>query len=195
LLGRDGTHATMTPRRIILRCAVYILAAVASPSLAAANAPNAVPKAPPNVVVISDRLVTAGQPSAEWLRTLKAQGFEAVVYLAPPTVHDAVREEPSIVAGQGLAFINIPIDFERPDQREYELFVAVMRGLASRKVLVHCQINLRASSMVFLYRAIALRDDPDRAYESVARVWKPDGIWKRYIEAQLGRNGVRFQPY
>ncbi len=101
----------------------------------------------------------------------------------------------AIVAGQGLAFINIPIDFERPDQRDYELFVAVMRGLASRKVLVHCQINLRASSMVFLYRAIALRDDPDRAYESVARVWKPDGIWKRYIEAQLGRNGVRFQPY
>lgn len=179
----------MTPRRIILRCTLCVLAVVASPSLAA------VPKPPPNVVVISDRLVTSGQPSAEWLRTLKAQGFEAVVYLAPPTVPDAVRDEPSIVAGQGLAFINIPIDFERPGQRDYELFVAVMQGLASRKVLVHCQINLRASAIVFLYRAIALRDDPDRAYESVARVWKPDGIWKRYIETQLGRNDVRFQMY
>lgn len=37
--------------------------------------------------------------------------------------------------------------------------------------------------------------DPERAYESVARVWKPDETWRRYMEAQLGRNGVRFQPY
>lgn len=70
-----------------------------------------------------------------------------------------------------------------------------MRGLASRKVLVHCQINLRASSMMFLYRVIALREDPERAYEAVSRVWKPDDVWRRFIEAELRRNGITFQPY
>lgn len=49
--------------------------------------------AAPNVVEISPRLVTSGQPSAEALAGLKAQGFEAVIYLAPPTVTDAVRDE------------------------------------------------------------------------------------------------------
>jgi hypothetical protein len=30
-----------------------------------------------------------------------------------------------------------------------------MNGLGDRKVLVHCQVNRRASSMTFLYRVIA----------------------------------------
>lgn len=63
----------------------------------------------PNVVEISPHLVTSGQPSAEALAGLKAQDFEAVIYLAPPTVSDAVRDEQLIVTRQGLTFINIPI--------------------------------------------------------------------------------------
>jgi len=48
--------------------------------------------------------------------------------------------------------------------------------------------------MVFLYRAIALREDPERAYEAVSRVWKPDDVWRRYIETQLSPYGVAFDP-
>ena len=150
---------------------------------------------PPNLVVISDRLVTSGQPTAQWLRALKSHGFEAVVYLAPPTVSDAVRDEPTIVGGQGLVFVNVPIEFDRPQPRDYELFAAVMRGLATRKVLVHCQINLRASSLVFLYRAVALKEDPESAYAAVSKVWKPDGVWRQFIVAQLRRHGIGFEPY
>ena len=152
-------------------------------------------KPPPNLVVISERLTIAGQPSAEWLGTLKAQGYEAVIYLAPPTVEDAVRDEHRIVAGQGLAFVNLPVDFGRPTERDLELFRGLLRGFGSRKVLVHCQINLRASSFVFLYRAIELREDPERAYEAVSRVWKPDATWHAFIAAQLERNGIAFKPY
>jgi pimeloyl-ACP methyl ester carboxylesterase/protein tyrosine phosphatase (PTP) superfamily phosphohydrolase (DUF442 family) len=88
------------------------------------------------------------------LAGLKAQGFEAVVYLAPPTVSDAIPGEAKIVGGQGLVFVNIPIVFDNPTEGDFETFVAVMKALSGRKVLVHCQINLRASSMTFLYRAI-----------------------------------------
>ena len=79
----------------------------------------------------SSQSPTSSSPRANrcrWLRTLKAQGFEAVIYLAPPTVDDAVRDEHAIVAGQGLAFVNIPIDFARPSEQDFELFAAVMRG-------------------------------------------------------------------
>jgi hypothetical protein len=55
-------------------------------------------------------------------------------------------------------------------------------------------LNMRASSMVFLYRAIHLKQDPRRAYDSVTRIWVPHGPWKRLIETQLAKNGIPFDP-
>ena len=153
-----------------------------------------VAQAAPNTVEVSPRLVTSGQPDAQELRTLKARGFEAVIYLAPPTAHDAVADEPRIVGGQGLVFINLPMRFDDPTDADFDAFAALLEGLGERKVLVHCQINLRASSMVFLYRAIVLKDDPRLAYEAVHKVWVPDDVWKRFIERQLARHKIDFQP-
>ena len=85
-----------------------------------------------------------------------------------------MRDEHLIVARQGLTFINIPIRFDNPTEADFETFAAVLRGLGNRKVLVHCQINLRASSMVFLYRTIVHKEDPRVAYDAVSRVWVPD---------------------
>jgi len=153
------------------------------------------PGAAPNIVEVSPRLVTSGQPTAEALAGLRAQGFDAVVYLAPPTVSDAVRDEALIVGRQGLVFVNIPIRFDAPTEQDFEALAAVLKGLAERRVLVHCQINLRASSMVFLYRVIAAKEDPARAYEAVAAVWSPEGAWKRYLQTMLRKHGVDFEPY
>ena len=153
------------------------------------------PGAAPNIVEISPRLVTAGQPTAEALAELRAQGFDAVVYLAPPTVSDAVRDEAVIVGRQGLVFVNIPIRFDAPTEQDFEALAAVLKGLGERRVLVHCQINLRASSMVFLYRVIAAKEDPARAYEAVTAVWSPEGAWKRYLQTMLRKHGVNFEPY
>lgn len=124
--------------------------------------------AAPNVVAISPSLVTSGQPSATGLAELRSLGFEAVIYLAPPNVSDAVRDEQLIVTRQGLTFINIPIRFDNPTEEDYETFSSLLQGLGNRKVLVHCQVNMRASSLVFLYRVIALKDDPRIAYEAVS---------------------------
>ncbi len=71
----------------------------------------------------------------------------------------------------------------------------MLAGLGTSKVLVHCQINLRASAMVFLYRVVNLKEDPRVAYESVAGVWSPDGRWRRLIEDQLRKHKVAFEPY
>jgi cystathionine beta-lyase/cystathionine gamma-synthase len=53
----------------------------------------------------------------------------------------------------------------------------------------------RASTMVFLYRAIVRRDDPATAYEAVARVWSPQGPWRALVVALLARHGIAFEPY
>ena len=147
----------------------------------------------PNLVQATARIYTSGQPPAKSLQGLKAQGFEAVVYLAPPTVSDAVQDEARIVGGQGLVFVNIPIVFDNPTERDFETFTEVMKALGSRKVLVHCQVNLRASSMVFLYRTIVGREKPEEAWKAVERIWTPRGPWKRLIEGELRKRGIVFE--
>lgn len=149
----------------------------------------------PNVVAISPTLVTSGQPTPESLARLREQGFAAVIYLAPPTVRDAVPDEAAIVRRQGLEFLNIPIDFANPTASDLRAFIEAMNRLRGRKVLVHCQVNLRASSMTFLYRAIVERANPDDAYRSVAGVWSPHGPWRELIVAELRRAGIAFEPY
>jgi protein tyrosine phosphatase (PTP) superfamily phosphohydrolase (DUF442 family) len=149
----------------------------------------------PNVVVISPQLVTSGQPTAEALGQLGAQGFGAVIYLAPPTVSDAVPGEAQIVRRQGLGFVNIPIKFGMPTDTDYKAFVVAMNQFRGKKVLVHCQINMRASSMTFLYRVIVQHVEPELAYEAVTRVWVPDGPWKNLLVAELHKAGIAFEPY
>src|SRR5688500_10553753 len=102
--------------RAVLFGMLHLLAAAAMPSFAA-NLTDQTLKSPPNLVAISNLVVAFGQPSARWLRTPKAQGFEAVIYLAPPTVDDAVRDEHTIVAGQGLAFVYIRSISDDPPSR------------------------------------------------------------------------------
>lgn len=158
-----------------------------------ATSKNAVPA--PNMVAISPQLVTSGQPSADQLAALGAQGFEAVIYLAPPWVSDAVLDEAQIIGRQGMVNVNIPIQFNNPTEKDFETFAAVLQALGKRKVLVHCQVNMRASSMTFLYRTIVLKEDPHKAYEAVSKIWVPEGPWKKLIQEQLKKHQIKFDSF
>src|SRR5688572_19985419 len=158
----------------------------------AATGLRAQPLEAPNVVSISDRLVTSGQPSAAALAGLGAAGFEAVIYLAPSTVSGAVASEPDILGKQGISFVHIPIPFGSPQADHARAVSNALLRLKDKKVLVHCEVNLRASSMVFLHRAIALKEEPARAYASVSAVWSPHGPWRKLIEDQLRMAGIKF---
>lgn len=149
----------------------------------------------PNIVSISPTLVTSGQPSEPSLAQLSSLGFGGVIYLAPPTVPDAVTDEAGIVQRQGLAYVNIPIRFGKPTDEDFQAFVSALAGMQGRKVLVHCQVNMRASSMVFLQRVIVGKESPEAAYQSVATVWSPDGVWKQLIVSELKSHHIAFEPY
>jgi len=187
----------MTPRPFCSAVGRLLLAGVVSLA-PGAHASAQTPPGPlraPNVVEISPQLVTAGQPTVEALAELRARGFGAVIYLVPPNAHDAIRDESVIVGRQGLVFVNLPIRFDEPTARDYETFATLVRSLQDRKVLVHCQVNMRASTLVFLYRAIVLREEPGAAYDAVTRVWTPSGPWKALMQEQLRRHKIDFDPF
>lgn len=175
----------MRPRVPFLMLLTALSAAAPGQPVASIQAPNVVP--------ISDDLVTAGQPTAESLGGLSKLGFQAVIYLAPPTVRDAVAQEPEIIRNQGMAFVNIPIQWTSPTEADFKAFAETMTRFQGRKVLVHCQANMRASAMTFLYRVVVAREDPAHAYASVLKVWTPKGPWKAFLNAQLQKAHIPFE--
>lgn len=149
----------------------------------------------PNLLAVTPTILTSGQPTAEALAMLGKQKIDAVIYLVPADIPGAVADEASILKKQGIAYTHIPIPFGAPTADHYRQFAEAMSKLAGKKVLVHCEINLRASSMVFLYRTIALKHDPQTAYDSVARIWSPRGAWKPFIESVLSAHNIKFETY
>jgi hypothetical protein len=54
------------------------------------------------------------------------------------------------------------VSWQQPTYEDFALFSAVMNGARDRKVLVHCQLNMRASAFTFLYRVVHERVPPKK---------------------------------
>jgi protein tyrosine phosphatase (PTP) superfamily phosphohydrolase (DUF442 family) len=178
---------TSPPTRLCAALLLLALSATASPQ-APAGAGIGV-----NYVAATERLHTAGQPDAATLSTLAEQGFELVVNLAPPNNQGAVAEEGKLVAEDGPTYVNIPVVWQKPTYEDFALFSAVMNGARERKVLVHCQLNMRASAFAFLYRVIHENTPPEEAMKALSAVWIPRDQWATFTADVLARHNVDFK--
>ena len=149
----------------------------------------------PNFVAVTSSLATSGQPSPAALADLERLGVEAVISLGPRSGPDLVPEERAIVRAQGVEFISLPFPPDGPSEAQYVAVAQALRRVQGRRTLVHCQVNWQASTFVFLYRVIVRREDPELAYESVARVWSPSGPWRELLITQLRKHQIDFEPY
>ena len=149
----------------------------------------------PNVLPIRADLVCSGQPTAAALKGLGGLGFDAVLYLAPATVGDAVRDEPELLRAQGIEFAHVPMPWDAPTLAQVDQVLDTLKRWQGqkRKVLVHCQVNMRASSLVFLYRALVGGEDPEIAWADVTRIWRPNKTWSALIQQALERGGLAFE--
>jgi protein tyrosine phosphatase (PTP) superfamily phosphohydrolase (DUF442 family) len=145
-----------------------------------------------NYVAATERLHTAGQPSAATLASLSEQGFGLVVNLAPPSSPGAVPDEGKLIAEDGPTYVNIPVVWQQPTYEDFALFSAVMNGARDRKVLVHCQLNMRASAFTFLYRVIHEGVPPEQALEALRAVWIPRDQWATFTADVLARHDIAF---
>jgi protein tyrosine phosphatase (PTP) superfamily phosphohydrolase (DUF442 family) len=148
---------------------------------------------PRNFIAVSERLASAGQPSAAQLRALRTQGYALVINLAPPGAYGSVPEEGALLESAGIRYRNIAVDFDRPGAQDFERFREALAAGAPDRVLVHCQLNYRASSFVFLYRAIHERVAPFEAAEPMLQVWRPNETWRQFLNDRLREHGIDFQ--
>ncbi len=142
-----------------------------------------------NYVENSPRISSAGMPAQRQFAAIAEAGFGAVVNLAPPDALGSHDDEQALVERQGMRYFTVPIDFAAPRAEDYERFAAILNQNRDKRVLVHCQLNLRASTLVFLYRVIELGEDPDQAFGDVARVWQPGAAWHEFMRDVLVARG------
>ncbi|MEJ2634138.1 MAG: protein tyrosine phosphatase family protein [Calditrichia bacterium] len=150
---------------------------------------------PVNFVKVSPRIDTAGQPSAAQLRALRRKGYDLVINLAPPDSFGSIPDEGALVAETGIVYVNIPVDFKAPSIGAFDFFSNVLKTSAARHVLVHCQLNGRASVFVFLYRVVHDHADPDAAYEKVTAAWVPNDRWKAFADRVLRQHHIDYELY
>jgi protein tyrosine phosphatase (PTP) superfamily phosphohydrolase (DUF442 family) len=138
----------------------------------------------------TDRIATAGQPTAEQFASIRDAGYPLVINLALATSTGALPNERELVEAAGLEYVHLPVDWVHPSADDVDAFFAVMDANRERRVFVHCALNNRASAFVYLYRRI--RDGvPDReASDALYKVWMPFDQWADLVDSTLARFGL-----
>ncbi len=131
---------------------------------------------------LSDDLATAGQPTAAELGAVAARGFQVVINLALATSPGALANEAAVVAGNGMEYVHIPIDFTAPEVPAALRFFETLRAHGGRRLFVHCAANKRVSALIYAYRIIVGEPGPATAARDLARRWEPDETWRGYID-------------
>lgn len=135
-----------------------------------------------NFLPLTDRVATAGQPTEAELAAVKAAGYEAVINLLPVDSPNALPEEAEIVAGLGLEYVTIPVDWTSPRAADAERFFDALNSYGGRRVFVHCAANMRVSAFMYLYRTLRRHVSPAEAVQDLHRIWIPNETWQRFID-------------
>ena len=141
---------------------------------------------------ISERVGTAGQITYDEIEAVKKAGFDIVINLAPAD-EERNQLEGYLVTEQGMAYVQIPVSWEEPSQRDLQLFFDVMKANKDRNVFVHCFANMRVSSFVYLYRTLLLGEAENVARADLAKIWDPatQPQWVAFIEEARKAAGSR----
>ena len=138
----------------------------------------------------SPQFSSSGQPTAKQLGVVSNAGFTRVIYLAFSDNHTAIETEDRVVKKLGMDYVHIPVDFENPTQADFEDFSAVINRDNAKRTLLHCQINLRASTFSFLYRVIYGGVPIAEAKLDLDAIWVPDKVWYKFIVDVLQQHGL-----
>lgn len=138
-----------------------------------------------NTHQVFEWLWSSGQLSERDILALPALGIEAVINLAPPTSSNALAGEAELITRQGIAYVQIPVIWEKPEQHQLQQFFGALRAFEGRKVWVHCAKNMRVSAFIYLYRKLLLNEADDAAAQPMRQVWAPNPTWQAFINDAL----------
>lgn len=134
-----------------------------------------------NFRFVSKSLASSGMLDFKKYSQIKQYGFKHVVNLIP----GMQIKERRVVEQLGMSYEQIPVDWGNPTLEDFQKFVALMKSYGNEKVFVHCQLNWRAASFVYLYRVTQLGVSKEEAEKDLKAIWNPHDGWDEYIESVL----------
>jgi protein tyrosine phosphatase (PTP) superfamily phosphohydrolase (DUF442 family) len=140
-----------------------------------------------NFLPLSEKLFTGGMPKADQLKDAAEQGVQVVINLALHDIPNALPDEEGLVRSLGMTYINIPVLWNNPTQRNLDEFLDAMDAHKEEKVLVHCEANYRATAFPTLYRILRLGWKPEEAMDVMHQIWNEEKypVWKKFIEESM----------
>lgn len=141
-----------------------------------------------NAIKVDDQLTTGGQPTEEQLRDAASEGFATVINLATGASSNTLKDEADIVRSLGMTYQHIPVDWENPQESDFEAFEQVMNGDRG-KTLLHCAANFRVSAFYSLYAQKHLGWSEAQADAFRAPIWQRSDypIWEAFIARMKAR--------
>ena len=134
-----------------------------------------------NFVQLTENIASSGQPCETELAQITDLGYGTIINLALTSSDNAIVNEGDIVTELGMSYVHIPIQWQKPTLKQFQLFVAVMQQQGQRKVWVHCAFNMRVSVFLYLYSRFYLRIPAETALQKLNQVWQPNNIWSQFI--------------
>lgn len=127
------------------------------------------------------RITTSGQPSEAELAEIRALGVTHVVNLGLHSHERALPDEAGSVVALGMAYIHIPVDFERPTDEDFRRFRDALAAIGDQPVHIHCIVNARVSAFLYRYRRDVAGSGTTEAKALMDSIWQPGGVWARFI--------------
>jgi protein tyrosine phosphatase (PTP) superfamily phosphohydrolase (DUF442 family) len=136
-----------------------------------------------NYIKVDDQLITGGQPTEEQIKASAEEGFKAVINLATLDRQYSLKDEAGLAASLGLDYTHIPVDWENPQESDFEAFDKKMNQLSGNKILIHCAANYRVTAFYSLYAQKNLGWSEEQAEAFRSQIWKGSHypVWEAFI--------------
>ena len=140
-----------------------------------------------NYLKVSDTLITGGQPTADQLRDVAAEGFAVVINLVPTNPPHLLEGEGELVESLGMEYVHIPVDWGEPTDADFTAFESAMNRLGGEKVLIHCAANYRVTAFYSLYARKYLGWTDEQAEAFRAQIWAGSDypVWNDFITRRM----------
>jgi uncharacterized protein (TIGR01244 family) len=138
---------------------------------------------------LDDRTTTSGKIEDADVKRLAAIGVQYVINLALDTHPEALADERSKLAAQGIGYTHIPVPFDAPDDSHFEAFRKTLTEIGSVPVHVHCIMNWRVSAFYYRLNRDFRGMDETKARALMHQQWQPDKadddrakVWAEFIK-------------
>ncbi len=153
-----------------------------------------------NFIKLSEEFGTSGYPEDHEFQYIRDSGYQVVINLVSNEPDDVLRDtEKEIVETLGLSYIHIPVVWKSPQVEDFKTFINALEKNRDKKIFIHCELNMRVSVFMMLYRVIFKGLNLQKAMLDVEKIWKPHDQWEEFIERVLleefdvGKPGTKTQ--